>query len=276
MTATEKSVVGGVTHVVGRAGSGKTASALRLIAEAEEMNIPAAYYRMVYNHSWTDALQEIGIAICGRDNIRFPALGTIFENIPVGDQALILLDDYRHHTKAAGPEQLREQVAGFKQVSITTYSLPHPQLPNPVHLAPLTKRRIEDLGDMGDLTGGWAGAAHALREILEESDAADREAIKEQLASRMHEARAVRLLGRQKPGALGEAYLLAMARVGVPARVREVAESVGRSMTALGPCRSALLRSGVIYMPRRGWVDFSCPFHQAFLRRSKMISGGGS
>ena len=255
-------IVEGVTHLVGRAGSGKTTTAQQLVEAAENSGVPAAYYRMAASHSWPDALREIGQAVTGRD-IHFPALGTIFANIPA-EKAVVALDDYRHHTKAAGPAELREQVAAYPKVTVATFSLPHPQLPNPVLLGPIDQSYWSDLGRWGELTGGRADAVTAMRDTLEETD--DEAAIPAVFAQKMEETRAARLTGRQKVGTLGEQYLTAMASIGAPVRVKDVAKGVERSMTALGPCRAALLRSGVIYMPARGWVDFACPFHQEWLR----------
>jgi hypothetical protein len=64
-------------------------------------------------------------------------------------------------------------------------------------------------------------------------------------------------------------YLLAMAELGPgPVRTRDVAEVLGKTASALGPTRDGLLRKALCYSPRWGWIDFTVPLFDEYLRRS--------
>ncbi|HEV7938437.1 MAG TPA: ATP-binding protein [Solirubrobacteraceae bacterium] len=64
------------------------------------------------------------------------------------------------------------------------------------------------------------------------------------------------------------AYVSAMAELGDgPQAGAAVAELLGRKPTSLSPVRDDLMRSAVIYAPRRGLVDFTVPHCSAFIRR---------
>lgn len=64
-------------------------------------------------------------------------------------------------------------------------------------------------------------------------------------------------------------YVLAMARLGKgPYRSGDVAEQMGETIQNLGPCRAAIIRKGIIYMPQHGDVDFTVPMFDEFLRRN--------
>jgi hypothetical protein len=63
-------------------------------------------------------------------------------------------------------------------------------------------------------------------------------------------------------------YVSAIAHLGDgPQRVGAVAELLGRATTSLSPVRDGLMRSAVIYAPRRGHVDFTVPHCAPFVRR---------
>jgi hypothetical protein len=42
---------------------------------------------------------------------------------------------------------------------------------------------------------------------------------------------------------------------------------MGRTTTSLSPVRDELMRTAVIYAPRRGYVDFTVPHCAQFVRR---------
>ena len=70
------------------------------------------------------------------------------------------------------------------------------------------------------------------------------------------------------------AYVSAIAHLGDgPQRVRDVAEAMGRATTSLSPVRDELMRSAVIYAPRRGYVDFTVPHCATFVRRHYPFEG---
>ena len=48
----------------------------------------------------------------------------------------------------------------------------------------------------------------------------------------------------------------------------EVADWLGRSLSAVGPRRDQLIRKGLIYAPERGLVAFTVPGMTAFIRRA--------
>ncbi|MBV8430139.1 MAG: hypothetical protein JO244_03190 [Solirubrobacterales bacterium] len=64
-------------------------------------------------------------------------------------------------------------------------------------------------------------------------------------------------------------YVSALAHLGDgPQRVGAVADLLGRPTTSLSPVRDDLMRSAVVYSPRRGYLDFTVPHCARFLRRS--------
>ena len=64
-------------------------------------------------------------------------------------------------------------------------------------------------------------------------------------------------------------YVIAMARLGTgPYRSADVADALGESIQALGPCRAQIIRKGMIYSPERGDIDFTVPMFEDFLRRT--------
>ena len=64
------------------------------------------------------------------------------------------------------------------------------------------------------------------------------------------------------------AYVTTMAALGDgPQETSEVAKLLGRKPTSLSMVRNELMRSAVIYSPRRGEVDFTVPHCAAFIRR---------
>lgn len=64
-------------------------------------------------------------------------------------------------------------------------------------------------------------------------------------------------------------YVSALAHIGDgPQQVGAIADLLGRSTTSLSPLRDDLMRSAVIYSPRRGYVDFTVPHCAKFVRRN--------
>lgn len=63
-------------------------------------------------------------------------------------------------------------------------------------------------------------------------------------------------------------YVSAVAHLGDgPQRVGAIADLLGRTTTSLSPVRDDLMRSAIIFSPRRGYVDFTVPHCARFLRR---------
>jgi hypothetical protein len=64
-------------------------------------------------------------------------------------------------------------------------------------------------------------------------------------------------------------YLRAMAELGSgPYRSGDVAERLGREVTAVAPTRAALIAKGMAYSPAHGDIAFTVPLFDAFMRRS--------
>ena len=64
------------------------------------------------------------------------------------------------------------------------------------------------------------------------------------------------------------AYLRAMAELGPgPVRSVRVAETLGRSATALSPTRDTLIKKALCYSPRWGEIEFTVPMFDAFMKR---------
>jgi hypothetical protein len=65
-------------------------------------------------------------------------------------------------------------------------------------------------------------------------------------------------------------YLAAMAADGdVPSSSGEVAQRLGRRMSALGPTRAELIAKGLIYSPEHGQIAFTVPGMAGFIQRTK-------
>ena len=63
-------------------------------------------------------------------------------------------------------------------------------------------------------------------------------------------------------------YLRAMAEIGPgPHRSGDVAEALGRKVTAMGPIRAQLIEKGMIWSPNHGDTAFTVPMFDAYLRR---------
>lgn len=63
-------------------------------------------------------------------------------------------------------------------------------------------------------------------------------------------------------------YLRAMAALGPgPHRSGDVAEALGRQVTALGPTRNNLIAKGMIWSPQHGDTAFTVPLFDEFMRR---------
>lgn len=63
-------------------------------------------------------------------------------------------------------------------------------------------------------------------------------------------------------------YLRAMAELGAgPHRSGDIAEKLGRRVTALGPTRNSLIAKGMIWSPNHGDTAFTVPLFDEFMRR---------
>ena len=63
-------------------------------------------------------------------------------------------------------------------------------------------------------------------------------------------------------------YLRAMAELGAgPHRSGDIAQTLGRNVTALGPIRNSLISKGMIWSPSHGDTAFTVPLFDAFMRR---------
>ncbi len=72
-------------------------------------------------------------------------------------------------------------------------------------------------------------------------------------------------------------YVLAMAELGKgPYRSADVAARLGETVQALGPCRSSIIRKGMIYSPQHGDIEFTVPMFDEFLRRNFKIAAEGA
>lgn len=64
-------------------------------------------------------------------------------------------------------------------------------------------------------------------------------------------------------------YLKAMASLGSgPYRTRDAAAAMGKDTTGAGPYRDGLIKQGLCYSPRYGWIDFTVPMFDQFIRRT--------
>lgn len=65
-------------------------------------------------------------------------------------------------------------------------------------------------------------------------------------------------------------YVHAMASLGAgPYKVGDVAQKLGKDLSALGPRRASIIQKGMIYSPAYGDVGFTVPLFDDFLRRTK-------
>ena len=63
-------------------------------------------------------------------------------------------------------------------------------------------------------------------------------------------------------------YLRAMAQLGPgPHRSGDIAETLGRQVTSLGPTRNQLISKGMIWSPSHGDTAFTVPLFDQFMRR---------
>ena len=70
-----------------------------------------------------------------------------------------------------------------------------------------------------------------------------------------------------------KAYLRAMAELGGgPYRSGDVADRLGRDVTAVAPTRAALIAKGMVYSPGHGDIAFTVPLFDGFMRRSMTLS----
>jgi hypothetical protein len=64
-------------------------------------------------------------------------------------------------------------------------------------------------------------------------------------------------------------YVRTIAEFGAPeVRSGEVAEKLGKKSNALGPLRDGLIKKGMIYSPRHGYVAFTVPMFDDYLKRT--------
>jgi hypothetical protein len=63
-------------------------------------------------------------------------------------------------------------------------------------------------------------------------------------------------------------YVNAMAKLGHgPYKSTDVAQTLGKEPSSLGPCRASIIKKGMIFSPAYGTVDFTVPLFDDFLRR---------
>ncbi len=63
-------------------------------------------------------------------------------------------------------------------------------------------------------------------------------------------------------------YLRAMAEIGPgPHRSGDIADQLGRKVTALGPTRNQLIAKGMVYSPSHGDTAFTVPLFDEFMKR---------
>lgn len=76
------------------------------------------------------------------------------------------------------------------------------------------------------------------------------------------EARYSRCSGMEK------SFLLAMSSLdSFPCASSEVAKVIGKTMQQVSPARGTLINKGIIYAPERGYVDFTVPLFDQYLKR---------
>jgi hypothetical protein len=71
-------------------------------------------------------------------------------------------------------------------------------------------------------------------------------------------------------------YLRAMAELGAgPHRSGDIAEKLGRDVSALGPVRSSLITKGMVWSPAHGDTAFTVPLFDEYMRRTMPIEAPG-
>ena len=84
----------------------------------------------------------------------------------------------------------------------------------------------------------------------------------ERLDRNFFRSRYERLAGPQK------AYLRAMAQLGSgPHKTGDIADTMGKTSSQLGPTRDALIMNGMIYSLKYGYAAFTVPLFDEFMRR---------
>ena len=253
----------GITHIAGRSGSGKTTVAELLVQKAKQDGRNAVYHRMRPQESWIETVSKIADGL-GRDGPVY----SIHQLFQPEEKTLVVLDDYRHRSASASPELLEEQIVFHPEVQIVTFSLPDWRLAYTGCLSPLPEEEWNDLGEAGEHTGGWPLAVTTMREVISDNGIPETER-KDAFYRRMRGHRQKRLSGKQRIGQTGRKYLLAMLKLAdgedVLVSVADIAEMMGNTLSAFGPCRSTLLRSGMIYAPLKGKVGFADPTHSGGL-----------
>jgi hypothetical protein len=67
---------------------------------------------------------------------------------------------------------------------------------------------------------------------------------------------------------MGKRYLRAMSELGAgPHRSGDIAEKLGRTVTALAPLRNGLIGKGMIWSPNHGDTAFTVPLFDEFMKR---------
>ena len=68
-------------------------------------------------------------------------------------------------------------------------------------------------------------------------------------------------------------YLRAMADLGAgPHRSGDIADRLGRRVTAVAPTRNALIAKGMIYSPAHGDTAFTVPLFEGFMKRTMPLT----
>lgn len=66
------------------------------------------------------------------------------------------------------------------------------------------------------------------------------------------------------------AFVLAMASLGDgPYPIGDIADALGKSLSAIGPARANIIKKGMIYSTEHGYLDFTVPLYAEHLRRVK-------
>ena len=256
----------GLTIVAGLAGSGKTYTAEQLTAATQKSGRPAVYYRMIPDNKWLDIIQRVAFDL-GVSSVNPTGLGHMLHALPTSDPVMIVFDDYLNRPTRGHPKYIREQIAGHS-AQVVVFGLPDWRMPADITLQPLPESERVGLGSWDKLTGGWAAAVTVMKEVLAD-DTVPETLREEEFYDRMNDLRSKRMYGKRRVGRTGYEYLCAMLKAGDggPVPVSKIAEIMDRSLSSCGPYRSTLLKSGVIYSPKLGYLDFSDPLHADSLRR---------
>lgn len=65
-----------------------------------------------------------------------------------------------------------------------------------------------------------------------------------------------------------KSFLIAMANVEVfPCAMADIVKGMGKTLQQMSPVRATLINKGIIYSPARGYVDFTVPLFDQYLKR---------